>query len=205
MAERPPAEATTGSGRLDRKVEFPALIIEEPGWVRRQVDWTRLYHGDRDRMRVAIMLARQNVERKSGGPFGAAIFESASGRLIAVGVNRVATDGSTLLHAETVAIALAERRLGAHGLARAGLPQLELHTSCEPCVMCLGAIIMAGVPRIVCAAAADDAEAVGIDAGAAPAALWDLLAARGPQASMEVLRDEARDVLALWRAAAGRR
>lgn len=156
-------------------------------------------------MRVAIMLARQNVERKSGGPFGAAIFESASGRLIAVGVNRVATDGSTLLHAETVAIVMAERRLGAHCLARPELPPLELHTSCEPCVMCLGAILMAGVPRVVWAATADDATAVGIDAGAAPAALWDMLRERGGLVSGEVLRDEAKDVLALWRAAAGRR
>lgn len=205
MAERRPMDAATGSGRLGRKVELPALTIELPGWVRRQVDWTRIYPGDRDRMRVAIMLARQNVERKSGGPFGAAIFESASGRLIAVGVNRVATDGSTLVHAETVAIALAERRLGAHGLARTDLPPLELHTSCEPCVMCLGAIIMAGVPRVICAAGADDAAAAGIDAGAPPATLWDMLRERGAQVTTDVLRDEAKDVFALWRAAAGRR
>jgi tRNA(Arg) A34 adenosine deaminase TadA len=197
------AHGDHGAGRLGESVEFPALLIELPGWVRRHVDWTRLYIGDRDRMRVALMLARWNVEQKTGGPFGAAVFEVGSGRLVAVGVNRVAPDRSTLLHAETVAIALAEQRYGAPGLARPDMPALELHTSCEPCLMCAGAITMCGVPRVVSGATVSDAAAVGIDGGAAPAAVWEMLRERGTAVRHEVLRDEARAVFALWRAAVG--
>jgi hypothetical protein len=35
-----------------------------------------------DRMRVAIGLARMNVERSTGGPFGAAVFDRDTGALI---------------------------------------------------------------------------------------------------------------------------
>jgi tRNA(Arg) A34 adenosine deaminase TadA len=195
--------AKSGKGRLGEKVDFPEIRIEHPGWVRRKVDWTRLYHGDRDRMRVALLVARENVLQKSGGPFGAAVFESATGRLVAVGSNRVVPLGNSLLHAETVALAMAEQRLGSHRLDADGLPALELHTSCEPCAMCLGALFAAGVPRLVCAAAREDAEDLGFDEGPVFPASWDYVKARGMEVVRAVLRDEAREVLQLYRGMGG--
>lgn len=184
-------------------IDIPDLSIENPGWVRRHIDWTLPYAGERDRMRVALRLARLNIEQKTGGPFGAAVFEAVSGRLVAAGVNRVAAFGNTVLHAEVMAITMAEHHFGGHGLARDDLPAIELYSSCEPCLMCVGAIMMSGVPAVLSASTVEDAAAVGIDGGAAPAAVWDLLRERGVSVTQRVLRDEGKDVLALWRAATG--
>ena len=57
-----------------------------PDWVQSEVDWERPYHTREERMRLAIAMARENVQRNTGGPFGAAIFQMESGKLIAVGM-----------------------------------------------------------------------------------------------------------------------
>src|SRR5215468_9147244 len=76
--------------RFMASAPFAAVVhIEYPDWVDSVVDWSKPYGTDEDRMRVAIRVARANVEHGSGGPFGAAIFESNSGRLVAVGMNSV--------------------------------------------------------------------------------------------------------------------
>ena len=41
----------------------PVVHIEYPAWVQDVVDWNRLYRTDEDRMRLAIAVARENVER----------------------------------------------------------------------------------------------------------------------------------------------
>ena len=71
-----------------------------------------VYRSDEERMRLAIELARQNVLRGTGGPFGAGVFEAQGGRLVAAGVNSVTRLGNSMLHAETLAIMLAQARLG---------------------------------------------------------------------------------------------
>src|SRR5688572_8432793 len=103
MKEERAVEAVGGKGRLGEEVIFPEVTMEYPGWVRRQVDWTRTYPGQRDRMRVALAIARLNVEQKTGGPFGAAVFEAETGRLISIGMNQVIALSSTLFHAEMMA------------------------------------------------------------------------------------------------------
>jgi tRNA(Arg) A34 adenosine deaminase TadA len=195
--------AQLGKGRLGESVRFPELHIEYPGWVTRQVDWTRPYLGDRDRMRVALLVARQNVERKTGGPFGAAIFELETGRLISIGLNQVDTLGCSFLHAELFAIAMAEQRLDSTRLDAVHLPPLELHASCEPCIMCAGALVSSGITRLVCGASSADAEAAGfppIPGGDTSS----LLAAHEVQERRSVLRDEAREILRLYRSMRGR-
>ena len=64
-----------------------------------------------DRMRLVIDMARHNVERGTGGPFGAGVFDS-EGRLIAPGVNLVVSSNCSILHAEIIALSLAQRILG---------------------------------------------------------------------------------------------
>src|SRR5688500_17974614 len=125
------------------------ITIDNPPWVAEQVDFKRVYASPEERMRLAIELARQNVLNDTGGPFGAAIFEKASGRLVDVGVNRVVPLNNSLLHAEIVAFMMAQARLRSYSLRAAKLPAHELVTSCEPCAMCLGACQWAGVDRIV--------------------------------------------------------
>ena len=60
----------------------PVIRIEYPTWVGegKVVDWNRIYATDEERMRLAIAVSRENVERETGGPFGAAIFQAVGRR-----------------------------------------------------------------------------------------------------------------------------
>jgi tRNA(Arg) A34 adenosine deaminase TadA len=156
--------------------------------------------GDRARMALAIDLARENALRGTGGPFGAAVFERASGRLVAVGVNAVAASGLSLAHAEMLAIALAQAARGGYDLGAPGLPAHELVTSSEPCAMCFGAIPWSGVARLVCGARAADAEAIGFDEGPKPRDWAGALARRGIAVARDVRRAEAVAVLRAYAA-----
>ena len=143
---------------------------------------------DEGAMGLAVAIARENVARGSGGPFGACVRDDASGAVIGVGVNLALASGNPVLHAETVALALAGRRLEAAG-------GVTLFTSCEPCIMCLGAAHWAGVTRIVSAAAKADAEAAGFSEGAGTRELRVEMAARGVAFEDGLLRDEGAAVL----------
>ena len=47
------------------------VTVGLPPWVGDVVDWNAPLKSDDDRMRLAIRLSRENVERGTGGPFGA--------------------------------------------------------------------------------------------------------------------------------------
>jgi tRNA(Arg) A34 adenosine deaminase TadA len=177
-------------------------VIGPPDWLEAAVDWNARYDSDEERMRVAVELARQNVLRGSGGPFGAGVFEAKTGRLVAAGVNSVTRLGNSVLHAETLAIMLAQARLGTYALG-AGEESYLLVTSCEPCAMCLGATLWSGVRGLVCGAAKEDATAVGFDEGPVFAESWAYLERRGVRTARGVLRDQAVAVLELYRASGG--
>jgi len=175
-----------------------------PAWVgpflRRQ---PRRFAGAESRMRLAIALAAENAARGTGGPFGAVVFAGASGRVVAVGVNRVEPSGQSHAHAEMLALALAQRAAGGWNLGAPGLPRHELVSSSEPCAMCFGAIPWSGVRALACGARAADAEAIGFDEGPKPAQWAAALERRGIRVVRDLLRAEARAVLAAY-AAAGR-
>ena len=154
-------------------------------------------------MRLAIAVARWNVLEGTGGPFGAAVFERDSGRLVAVGMNLVVPLGNSSLHAEMVAFMMAQARLGSFTLAGDGMPVHELATSCEPCAMCLGATLWSGVRRVVCGATRDDALRLRFDEGPVFEASYAYLAERGIAVERGRLRAEAAAVLALYRERAG--
>ena len=147
-------------------------------------------------MRLAIAAAGENVARRSGGPFGAVIRLDATGEIVGVGVNLAMASGNPMLHAETVAISLAGRRL-----AEAG--GVTLFTSCEPCIMCLGASHWAEIGRIVSAALKEDAEAVGFSEGAGTEQLRVEMEARGVAFLSGFLRAEGAAVLVDYAARGG--
>ena len=68
------------------------------------------------RMRWVIQLARTNFERDTGGPFAAAVFEQATGRVVSIGVNRVVPGRCSAAHAEVMALSLAQQAVGGHDL-----------------------------------------------------------------------------------------
>ena len=148
------------------------------------------------RMAAVIDLARASVQH-GGGPFAAAVFDQTRGELIAPGVNWVVPGKSSLLHAEVMALALAEQTLGSYELASYGA--FELVTSAEPCCQCLGVLQWTGIASIVCGARSEDVEAIGFDEGQRAADWVQGLQRRGISVTREVMRVQAIEVLQSYR------
>ena len=178
--------------------------VDHPVWVHDVVDNSVVYRDDAAKMRLAIAVARANVVHGTGGPFGAAIYERDSGRLVAVGMNSVVRLNNSTLHGEMVAFMMAQREVGAFSLSAPGLPVHELFTSCEPCAMCLGATLWSGVKRVVYGAGREDATLLHFEEGPVFPASYRYLEDRGIEIVRDVLRDEARAVLELYRAKNGK-
>ena len=177
------------------------LSLPLPEWARTSVGNSGIFAGNAEKMAFAIGLARINVEEGTGGPFGAAIFNRESGDLVSAGVNLVVAGMNSVLHAEMVAIMAAEAKLGTYTLAARG--RFELFSSCEPCAMCLGGILWSGVERLVCAAAADDARAIGFDEGPVYPESYRYLEERGIEIERGFMREEGKRVLELYRERGG--
>jgi len=186
--------------RTTAQVEY----VDYPDWVADLVSRTSVYRDDAAKMRLAIAVARANVEHDTGGPFGAAVFEKESGRLVAVGMNSVVRLNNCTLHGEMVAFMMAQRVVGAYSLNAPNLPAHELFTSCEPCAMCLGATLWSGVKRVVYGAGREDASKLQFEEGPVFPASYKYLEDRGIEIVRDVLRDEARAVLELYRTKNGK-
>jgi tRNA(Arg) A34 adenosine deaminase TadA len=177
-------------------VRFAEVTLRLPDWVEDFLSAEgRIYPTVEDRVRFAIELSRSNVRRGTGGPFGAAIFERETGRLLAPGVNLVTSLKCSVFHAEIVAIMVAQSILGGFDLGGSGRPVYELVASTEPCAMCLGATTWSGVRHLVCGARDEDAARVGFDEGAKPTEWVPSLERRGITVERDALRNEAASVL----------
>lgn len=174
-----------------------------PDWIGEVVDPDRACSSDEEKVELAIRLARENVERGTGGPFGAAVFEAVSGQLVGVGVNSVLRHNNSVLHAEMVAFMVAEARLGSFTLEVPGGPAHVLATSCEPCAMCLGAVLWSGVRRVICGALREDAHDLAFDEGPVFPESYAYLAERGVSVTFGVRRAEARAVMAAYQRQGG--
>jgi tRNA(Arg) A34 adenosine deaminase TadA len=174
-------------------MELPLQIsFHLPAWIATSLDLDSPRASDEERMDLAIELARRNVEH-GGGPFGAVVFDAATGKVVAPGVNLVVPQGCSLLHAEVVALAFAEARLQSYTLS---IGQYELYTSSDPCVQCLGACHWAGLSRLICGAPLAAAEAAGFDEGPRAPDWAEQLTARGTPVVTSVRAEQARAVLA---------
>jgi len=182
---------------------FPELRIRLPAWVDHEIDAAASYDTDESRMALVVAIARANVLHDTGGPFGAAIFEAESGRLVSVGVNMVVPARNAMLHAEVVAYMIAQASVGSFSLGSEGLPPHELFTSCEPCAMCLGATHWSGVRRVVWSASREDAAELFFDEGPVFPASYEYLQERGIVFEGGVMRTESRAVLELYRERGG--
>ncbi len=177
-------------------MNYPRVVLGLPEWVEELIqDPDREYPTEEDRMRLAIELSRQNVERGTGGPFGAAVFDLSTNRLVAPGVNLVTATNLSVAHAEIVAIMIAQRVLGDFDLGGRGRPPYELVASTEPCAQCFGAVPWSGVRRLACGARDKDASEIGFDEGPKMADWVSSLEQRGISAVRDVHRAEAAAVL----------
>lgn len=179
-------------------MNFPSVTITLPPWVDNFLAEPSLYPTHEARMNLAIALAERNVQAQTGGPFGAAIFNLETGELIAPGMNLVVPNHCALLHAEMVAIALAQKVVGTFDLGASGLPSYGLYTSAEPCAMCFGAVPWSGVRLLACAARTADVQAIGFDEGPKLADWVEALTERGIQVLQDVSRPAGVAVLQMY-------
>ena len=181
---------------------YAQVHLTLPAWVHDAVDTTRAYPSDADKVALAILLSKHNVEAQSGGPFGAAVF-GPDDRVISVGVNRVVPQATSLAHAENMAYMLAQQRTQRPRLNRDADDQpvgpITLATSSQPCCQCYGATVWAGVDRLLIGARAEDVEALTeFDEGPLPADWVGELGKRGIDVVRDIERDAACAVLRMY-------
>jgi tRNA(Arg) A34 adenosine deaminase TadA len=151
-----------------------------------------------DRMRLVHRLAERNHREGTGGPFAAAVADASTGVLLSVGVNLVLATNLSSMHAEVVALSLAQARRGTWDLGGPASTPTELAVNWRPCAMCYGAVLWSGIERLVIAGEGDEIEELtGFDEGPMRADWKEQFAQRGIQVRTNVLRDQA---LAVFRA-----
>lgn len=181
------------------------LKLVLPKWVAGFVEDREASYPDiEDRMGLVIDLARKNIETGTGGPFGAAVFNAHTHRLISVGINQVERTNCSVLHAEIVALILAQEKLRNYDLGASGMPECELVSSVEPCAMCFGAIPWSGIRRLAYGASGKDVEAIGFDEGDKIDDWAGSLTRRGIDVQKEVCRTEADKVLQEYKRMGGK-
>ncbi len=178
------------------------FTVALPQWFESHAAGKKTITSIEGRMEFVISLARANSKNRTGGPFGAAIFD-AGGNIVSAGVNLVETANSSILHAEIIAIALAQKAAGRYDLSDGGRLAYELVASTEPCAMCFGAVHWSGVNRLVCGARDADARAIGFDEGPKTGDWEAALTRSGITVVRDVLRREASAVLQDYLASGG--
>ena len=99
--------------------------------------------------------AMLGINNNEGGPFGAIITDKEV-NIVAKGNNKVLKNNDPTAHAEIVAIRNACSKLNTYDLS-----EYILYTSCEPCPMCLSAIIWSNIKEVYYACTKNDAAEIG--------------------------------------------
>ena len=106
-------------------------------------------------MELAKQNADDGIKNDEGGPFGAIITDK-EGNIIAEGNNKVFKNNDPTAHAEIVAIREACKKLSTYDLS-----EYILYSSCEPCPMCLSAIIWSNIKKVYFGCTKKDAGKIG--------------------------------------------
>lgn len=106
-------------------------------------------------MEKAKIAAENGIRNNEGGPFGAIIVDK-NNNIISSGNNKVLLNNDPTAHAEIVAIREACKKLNTYDLS-----ECVLYTSCEPCPMCLSAIIWANIKKVYFGCTKKDANDIG--------------------------------------------
>lgn len=107
-------------------------------------------------MEAAIEEAFKGIGKNHGGPFGAVIVHN--GVIIARAHNMVISKNDPTAHAEMLAIRKAAKNLSDYNLSGC-----KIYSSCEPCPMCLAAILWARIETLYYGCTRDDAAEIGFD------------------------------------------
>ena len=106
-------------------------------------------------MKKAKEMSDKAIQNKEGGPFGAVIIDE-QGNIVSKGNNKVLGSNDPTAHAEIVAIRNACKKLNTYDLSKC-----ILYTSCEPCPMCLSAIIWSNIKKVYYGCTKKDAAQIG--------------------------------------------
>ncbi len=106
-------------------------------------------------MDEAIKEAEIGIKNKEGGPFGVVIVDKA-GHMIAKGHNQVLKTKDPTAHAEINAIRRACKKLKTKDLSNC-----IMYSTCEPCPMCLAAIIWSNIKIVYYGSTKKDAARIG--------------------------------------------
>jgi len=170
------------------------VALSLPDWAAEELaaNLARPFVTVEERVAFTIALARRNFEHDTGGPFGAAVFEEDTGRLVSIGVNRVVSLRCSSAHAEVVALSLAQRAVGTHDLGCSGHPVRQLVVNWCPCAMCCGAVVWSGIRSLAVAGSGPELEQItGFDEGPIHPSWAAELTRRGIRVIDGVLRAEA--------------
>lgn len=105
-------------------------------------------------MSEAVKEAYTGINSGHGGPFGSVIVKN--GKIIGRGHNCVVKNNDPTCHGEIMAIHDACAKTGSFSLKGC-----ELYTTAEPCPMCLGAILWAGIEKVYYGCNTVDTEKIG--------------------------------------------
>ena len=142
---------------------------------------------DQQHLHHAVQLAKANVAA-GGRPFGAVLVRD--GKVLVEAVNEIHLSQDPTAHAEMLAIRAASQQLG---------PRLDgcvIYASGQPCPMCLSAMYLCGISRVVFAASNEVAAPFGLSTAAIyqqmalPLAEQKLPVQHLPQAAMQTLYGE---------------
>lgn len=141
-------------------------------------------------MHMAIAKAREGVEQGEL-PFGACIVKD--GIVLGCEHNTILSGEDVTAHAEMNAIKHACRALNSLDLSGC-----VIYCTCEPCPMCLGALGLANVSRIVYGARISDVDLAGYTVLETPEGLAETIGNGRIQVTRDFLKDEAIKLFREW-------
>jgi tRNA(Arg) A34 adenosine deaminase TadA len=107
---------------------------------------------DEERMTALAAFTARSMKTERPIPFGSSIYHTKTGQMLVQTRNAVAQENDPSSHAEVKAIRLATKKLKNPSLAG-----YTLYTTCEPCPMCMSAVLWANLDRVVYGATIEDA------------------------------------------------
>ncbi len=174
--------------KFEKKLSLPDWLCER--------NFDSSYKGHENKARFVIELSKLNVKYKTGGPFGAAVFNLKDDSLISAGVNGAVTLNCSAAHAEVMALVLAQEALGTHDMSAGENGRYMLVSSAQPCVMCFGAVLWSGISELLYCAKREDVERIArFDEGPLPENWQHELEKRGIKVHEPLLSNEANEAL----------
>lgn len=107
---------------------------------------------DEERMAALAAFTARSMKTERPIPFGSSIYHLKTGQMLVQTRNAVAKENDPSSHAEVKAIRVAAKKLKNPSLAGC-----TLYTTCEPCPMCMSAVLWANLDRVVYGATIEDA------------------------------------------------